>query len=191
MILVIDNKDSFVWNLASYAAHYDDVEVLPNDTDVGEILGRKADGIIISPGPGSPDKPEYVGNVPSILEEAKCPILGVCLGHQIMAHHYGGLVGRVAPLHGKASRIYHDEKAIYEGISNPIQAGRYHSLAVIRPPEGFTVTAKVEDGTIMGIRSEDGRLEGVQFHPESILTDPDGMEGLKIIENFVKRCLGE
>ncbi|HPR42561.1 MAG TPA: aminodeoxychorismate/anthranilate synthase component II [Candidatus Methanofastidiosa archaeon] len=188
MIVIIDNKDSFVWNLASYAAHYDKVCVMPNGSKVTEVLDKHLDGMIISPGPGTPSDERYIGNVPGMLDSVGCPVLGVCLGHQAIAHHFGGAVGRVEPTHGKASRIYHDGKGIYSGVNNPLSAGRYHSLAVLSAPKGFDVTARTEDGMIMGIRSVDDRIEGVQFHPESVLTGNGGPDGLKMIKNFVERC---
>lgn len=186
IILIIDNKDSFVWNLASYAAHYDEVEVMPNDSRLSDIIRMEASGMIISPGPGSPKYERYVGHVPVFIRELEMPILGVCLGHQIIAYEHGGKVDRIDPLHGKSSKIIHDGKGIFKNVKNPLIAGRYHSLAVTGCPSGFHVSARLEDGTIMGIRSADMRVEGVQFHPESILTDNGGNEGFRIIKNFVE-----
>ncbi len=187
MILIIDNRDSFVWNLADYASMFSDVEVLPNTIDVSDVKRIEPDGIIISPGPGSPERNRDVGNCREIVREVEVPILGVCLGHQIIAHVFGGVVGKVKPLHGKASLIRHDSKTIFEGVKNPLMAGRYHSLAVLKAPRSFEISAiSLNDGVIMGIRHKKEPLEGVQFHPESVLTDKEN--GLRIIKNFVMLC---
>ncbi|MDD4280785.1 MAG: aminodeoxychorismate/anthranilate synthase component II [Candidatus Methanofastidiosa archaeon] len=188
MILVVDNRDSFVWNLASYAGLRTSVEVVPNTMDAREALDRQPEGIIISPGPGSPETPSCVGSVPDILKRSSCPVLGVCLGHQAMAHTFGGAVTRTAPVHGKESSVFHDGKGIFAGVPSPLRAGRYHSLVVARVPLGFTVSALTGDGLVMGMRSDDGRLEGVQFHPESILTGFAEGWGRRIIDNFIAAC---
>ncbi|MET1123641.1 MAG: aminodeoxychorismate/anthranilate synthase component II [Archaeoglobaceae archaeon] len=183
MIVVIDNRDSFVWNLAEYVSMFSRVKVVPNSVSLSEIKRLNPDGLIISPGPGAPWKERDVG-VSARVFELQLPTLGVCLGHQIIAHVFGGKVGRVEPVHGKASLIEHDGEGIFRGVANPLRAGRYHSLAVLKPPRGFAVSARLAgDGMIMGLRSRDGSIEGVQFHPESILTPRE--EGLKIIGNFV------
>jgi len=187
MIVLIDNRDSFVWNLAEYASIFTDVKVLPNTVSLNEIKRINPDGIIISPGTGSPESKRDVGVSPKVVLEMDVPILGVCLGHQIIAHVFGGVVGRVKPMHGKSSVIEHDGEGIFRGVKNPIEVGRYHSLAVLKVPKDFKVTAKViGDNLVMGIRSKDGRIEGVQFHPESVLTPRE--EGLKMIKNFIVRC---
>lgn len=190
MIVLIDNKDSFVWNLADYASAYDAIAVVDNSITPSELRARQPDGIIISPGPGTPASRRYVGNVPDILETAEVPVLGVCLGHQAIAHTFGGVVGRVEPLHGKESSIRHDNKTIFTGVRNPLSAARYHSLAVLRAPDDFEVSARSEDGTIMAIRNRSLMMEGVQFHPESVLTGYHSGEGLRIIRNFVMACGG-
>ncbi len=189
MIVLIDNRDSFVWNLAEYASIFTRVKVLPNTVSLSEIKKLNPDGIILSPGPGSPESKRDVGISPRIVLEMDLPILGVCLGHQIIAHVFGGKVGRVKPLHGKSSLIEHDGEGIFRGVENPLEVGRYHSLAVLEVPKGFKVSAiDLRDNIVMGIRSKDGRIEGVQFHPESVLTKRE--MGLKIIENFVRICEG-
>ncbi len=189
MIVLIDNRDSFVWNLAEYASIFTKVKVLPNTVSLSEIKKLDPDGIILSPGPGSPESKRDVGVSPKVVLEMDTPILGVCLGHQIIAHVFGGKVGRVRPLHGKSSLIEHDGEGIFRGVENPLEVGRYHSLAVLEVPKGFKVSAiDLKDGIVMGIRSKDGRIEGVQFHPESVLTKRE--MGLKIIENFVRFCEG-
>ncbi len=191
MILLVDNRDSFVWNLAEYASIFDKVRVVPNTVSLQEVKKIDPDGIIISPGPGSPDSRRDVGNSPEIVVEAEVPVLGVCLGHQIIGHVFGGRVGRVKPLHGKASTVRHDGKTIFSGVKNPLRAGRYHSLAVLEVPKGFAVSAiSQEDNVVMGIRHKSRQIEGVQFHPESVLTEFDSGEGLKIIKNFVDMCRG-
>ncbi len=191
MILLVDNRDSFVWNLAEYASIFDEVRVVPNTVSLQEVKKIDPDGIIISPGPGSPDSRRDVGNSPEIVVEAEVPVLGVCLGHQIIGHVFGGRVGRVKPLHGKASTVRHDGKTIFSGVKNPLRAGRYHSLAVLEVPKGFAVSAiSQEDNVVMGIRHKSRQIEGVQFHPESVLTEFDSGEGLKIIKNFVDMCRG-
>ncbi len=192
MILLVDNRDSFVWNLAEYASIFDDVKVVPNTITLAEVRKIDPDGIIISPGPGSPESKRDVGNSPEIVLEIEVPILGVCLGHQIIGHVFGGKVGRVKPLHGKSSLVKHDGKTIFSGVKNPLEAGRYHSLAVLEVPRGFEVSAvSLSDGVIMGIRHKSKPIEGVQFHPESVLTEYHSGEGLKIIKNFVDLCKGQ
>lgn len=191
MILLVDNRDSFVWNLAEYASMFDEVKVVPNTISLAEVKRIDPDGIIISPGPGSPESKRDVGNSPNIVLEMDVPILGVCLGHQIIGHVFGGRVGRVKPLHGKSSLVRHDGKTIFSGVKNPLEAGRYHSLAVLEVPKGFEISAvSLNDGVIMGIRHKVKPIEGVQFHPESVLTEYHSKEGLKIIKNFVDLCKG-
>jgi len=191
LILLIDNRDSFVWNLAEYASLFDKVDVVSNTISLKEVKKIDPDGIIISPGPGSPESKRDVGNSPEIVLEMDVPILGVCLGHQIIGHVFGGKVGRVKPLHGKYSLVKHDNKTIFEGVKNPIKAGRYHSLAVLEVPKCLEISAVSEkDGIVMGLRHKKRCIEGVQFHPESVLTEFESGEGLKIIKNFVDICRG-
>lgn len=175
MILVIDCYDSFVYNLVEYLSLFDKVKVLSKE-NAKEAKKINFDGIVISPGPGKPDKEL------EFLFDFDVPILGVCLGHQIIAEIFGGKVGKVKPVHGKASIITHDGEGIFKNVRNPIKAGRYHSLAVLEVPKGFKVTAISEDNVIMGIRK--GTIEGIQFHPESVLTE----DGLRMIRNFVTIC---
>ncbi len=187
MIVIVDNRDSFVWNLAEYVSLFDRAIVVSNTIRPGELRSINPDGIIISPGPGTPEERKQVGNSPEIVLESEVPLLGVCLGHQIIASVFGGKVGRVPPKHGKQSVIRHDGKGIYRGIKNPLRAGRYHSLAVLRVPQNFEVSAvSMDDGLIMGIRHRKRPIEGVQFHPESVLTEFESGEGVKIIKNFVE-----
>ncbi|WP_456329902.1 anthranilate synthase component II [Archaeoglobus sp.] len=176
MIVVIDCKDSFVYNLVEYVSLYDSVRVVEVD-DAGKIRKMNFDGIVISPGPGKPDR-----RLEFLFKSGKKPILGVCLGHQMIAEVFGGRVEKVRPLHGKVSLVRHDGEDIFRGVRNPFKAGRYHSLAVTQPPEGFMVNARSDDGLIMGIKRE--HIYGVQFHPESVLTE----DGLRIVRNFVEIC---
>ncbi|MBP1912810.1 aminodeoxychorismate/anthranilate synthase component II [Thermococcus stetteri] len=187
MIVLVNNRDSFVWNLAEYASLFDRVKVVPNTITLGELRRLDPDGVIISPGPGHPLERREVGNSPEIVLEAEVPVLGVCLGHQIIATAFGGKVGRVRPRHGKASPVRHDGKGVLRGIKNPLIAGRYHSLAVLEVPKEFEVSAvSLDDNVIMGIRHRKLPIEGLQFHPESVLTEWERKEGVKIIKNFVE-----
>ena len=187
MILIIDNYDSFVYNLAQYVGELGRQPVVyrNDEIDIAGVEILAPTHIIISPGPGTP-LDAGVSNMVIDRFAGTIPILGVCLGHQCIGHVFGGNIVRAeTPMHGKASIIYHDGKTIYEGLPNPFEAGRYHSLIVEREslPECFEISAwtEDEDNTIMGLRHKSHPTEGVQFHPESILT----MEGKKILENFI------
>ncbi|ALV62726.1 Anthranilate synthase, amidotransferase component [Thermococcus sp. 2319x1] len=187
MIVLVNNRDSFVWNLAEYASLFDRVKVVPNTITLGELRRLDPDGVIISPGPGHPLERREVGNSPEIVLEAEVPVLGVCLGHQIIATAFGGKVGRVNPRHGKASPVGHDGKGVLRGVKNPLRAGRYHSLAVLEVPREFEVSAvSLDDNVVMGIRHRKLPIEGLQFHPESVLTEWERKEGVRIIKNFVE-----
>jgi anthranilate synthase/aminodeoxychorismate synthase-like glutamine amidotransferase len=185
-VLIIDNVDSFVYNLYQYVGELGgDPEVVPNTITVEEVIKKAPDRIIISPGPG---KPEDAGTCVDIIRALgpAIPIMGVCLGHQAIGIAFGGVVSRAfAPLHGKTSNISHDGKGIYTGIGDSIVAARYHSLTVKQKglPACLKVTAKSDDGEIMGIRHRQYPIEGVQFHPESIMTD----YGKVILKNFLYR----
>ncbi|ACK66292.1 glutamine amidotransferase of anthranilate synthase [Rippkaea orientalis PCC 8801] len=192
MILVIDNYDSFTYNLVQYLGELgtdltvaSDIQVYRNDQiDLEKIRYLKPDGVVISPGPGRPDD----AGISLALIEAlgpTLPILGVCLGHQSIGQIYGGQVIRAPILmHGKTSEIYHNGIGVFAGLENPFTATRYHSLVVDRQtlPTVLEITAWVEDGTIMGLRHRDyPHIQGVQFHPESILTP----SGKKLLRNFL------
>jgi anthranilate synthase/aminodeoxychorismate synthase-like glutamine amidotransferase len=186
MVLVIDNYDSFTYNLVQYLGELGaDVRVRRNDAvTLGEIEAMAPDQILISPGPG---RPEDAGISVDVIRRfgPTTPILGVCLGHQAIGVVFGGTVCRaVAPMHGKTSTVVHDGRGVFAGITDPFPAGRYHSL-VIAPgdvPADLEVTARTqEDGTIMAVRHRTYPVHGVQFHPESILTD----EGRTILRNFL------
>jgi anthranilate synthase/aminodeoxychorismate synthase-like glutamine amidotransferase len=183
-VLIIDNIDSFVYNLYQYVGELGaEPEVAPNSISIEEIERIAPDRIILSPGPG---KPEDAGSCVDIIRKLgdRIPVMGVCLGHQCIGIAFGGIVSRAhAPMHGKASRITTDGEGIYDGVSRDINAGRYHSLTVKRErfPECLKVTAVSDDGEIMGVRHKEHPIEGVQFHPESILTG----EGKHILRNFL------
>ena len=185
-LLLIDNYDSFTYNLYQYLCELGaDVTVIRNDAlTVDDVQQMQSDGIVLSPGPG---RPEDAGVCIPVIARfvGQLPILGVCLGHQAIAHVNGGRVER-APrvVHGQASRVYHDGRGIYAGVSNPMQAGRYHSLLVSERdlPSRLEVAAYTSEGEIMGLRVAGTRAEGVQFHPESILT----ADGPRLIANFLR-----
>ena len=187
MILVVDNYDSFTYNLVQAISAFDaDVRVVRNDAfDVGEELARRPSGVVISPGPGTPER---AGKSIETIREAErraIPLLGVCLGHQAIAVAHGAVVDRAPVLmHGKTSPIRHDGSGIFEGLSDPFAATRYHSLAVREEtlPEELRVTARSDDGIVMGLAHREHPLFGVQFHPESILST----EGPLLIGNFVR-----
>ena len=186
MILVIDNYDSFTYNLVQYLGELGaDLEVVRNDAlDVDAVAARRPERIVISPGPGTPDQAGVSLDVIRRLG-ATTPILGVCLGHQAIGQAYGATVARAgAQMHGKTSQIRHDGRGVFSGLGNPFVATRYHSLVVLRDtvPEELEVTASAEDGEIMGIRHRRYPVEGVQFHPESILT----VEGKRLLANFLR-----
>ena len=184
MILVVDNYDSFTFNLVQILATLDrEVVVLRNDAcTVEEILARRPDRIVISPGPG---RPEDAGVSCALIgKDVDVPLLGVCLGHQALGAVFGGRVSRAPVLmHGKTSAIRHDGRGLFEGLPNPFTATRYHSLAVEREsvPDVLRVTATTDDGIVMGLAHRTRPLVGVQFHPESVLTT----EGERLLTNFV------
>ena len=186
MILVIDNYDSFTYNLVQYLGELGEELVVRRNDEVtlGEIETNLPSRILISPGPG---RPEDAGiSLELISHFAGCvPILGVCLGHQAIGQVFGGRVVRASTVvHGKASEISHDGKSIFNGLDSPFKAGRYHSLVVEREslPACLEVSAETSDGVIMGLRHREKRIEGVQFHPESILTP----EGKRLLKNFLE-----
>jgi anthranilate synthase/aminodeoxychorismate synthase-like glutamine amidotransferase len=186
MVLVIDNYDSFTYNLVQYLGELGaDVRVRRNDgITLGEIESMAPDQIVISPGPG---RPEHAGISVEVVRRfgPRTPLLGVCLGHQAIGVVYGGTVCRAqAPMHGKTSTVVHDGRGLFQGMTAPFLAGRYHSL-VISPadvPSELEVVARTqEDGTIMAVRHRSYPVHGVQFHPESVLTD----EVRRILRNFL------
>lgn len=191
MILIIDNYDSFTYNLVHLVAeHTDDYKVVRNDAiTINEIVELNPTGILISPGPG---RPKDAGITSDIIRHFadEVPILGVCLGHQAIGEVYGGEVIHAPKLmHGKTSTIHHDGKGIFGGIEDGFTATRYHSLVLDadKIPDEFEITARSEDDVIMGIRHRSCPLEGIQFHPESLLTTA----GKKIIANWIASCRKE
>ncbi|MEP6569795.1 MAG: aminodeoxychorismate/anthranilate synthase component II [Acidobacteriota bacterium] len=186
MILVIDNYDSFTYNLVQYLGELGE-QILVRRNDEITLEKIEADlpsRILISPGPG---RPAEAGISLQLISHfaGRVPILGVCLGHQAIGEVFGGRVVRASQVvHGKVSEVTHDGKSIFDGLDSPFKAGRYHSLVVDREslPACLEVSAETEDGVIMGLRHREKRIEGVQFHPESILTP----EGKQLLRNFVK-----
>ena len=183
MILVIDNYDSFTWNLVQYLSELDEVRTVRNDRVTLEEIGDMAPShIVISPGPGTPDDSGISKDVIRAFQ-GRVPVLGVCLGHQALGAVFGGRVVRAGePCHGKVSLIHHGGEGILEGMPAPFRATRYHSLVVEESslPEELKVTARTEDGTVMAMEHRDHPLFGVQFHPESILTE----SGMNLLRNF-------
>jgi len=184
-VLLIDNYDSFTYNLVQALAVLSaEVTVKRNDRlTVADALALDPTHLVVSPGPG---RPENAGVSMAVIEAmiGTTPVLGVCLGHQALASVCGAAVESARSLmHGKASTVYHDSRTLYEGLPNPMRAGRYHSLAVTEEsvPDELTVSAYTSDGEIMGLRHKSHRAEGVQFHPESILTP----EGDRLLRNFL------
>lgn len=186
MILVIDNYDSFTYNLVQYLGELKaQTKVFRNDKiTLKEIEGLSPAKILISPGPCTPKE---AGISVEVIRHfaGKTPIFGVCLGHQAIAEAFGGKVVKADKLmHGKTSKIFHDAKTLFKGIANPFDATRYHSLIAEREslPDCFEISAWTVDGEIMGLRHKEYNVEGVQFHPESILTG----EGMKLLKNFLE-----
>ncbi len=185
MILMIDNYDSFTYNLVQYLGILGaEVEVRRNDQiSLEEIETMAPERLVISPGPGVP---QSAGIIIPVIQRfyRQLPILGVCLGHQAVAVSFGGRVVRAARLmHGKVSKIYHNSRDVFRDVPDPFTATRYHSLAIEREslPSCLEVSAEAEDGEIMGLRHRDYPVHGIQFHPESILTQ----EGMRILQNFL------
>ena len=186
-ILLIDNYDSFTYNLVqAFSAQGAEVLTYRNDAiDVDEALALHPTHLVISPGPG---RPENAGVSLQMIDAfaGKLPLLGVCLGHQCLVSHFGGKIVRAERLmHGKTSFIHHDNESVFQGLSQPFEAGRYHSLCADQStlPSELRLTAKTERGEIMGVRHQSLPLEGVQFHPESVLTP----EGNQLMANFIRK----
>ncbi len=185
MLLLIDNYDSFTYNLFQYLSELgEEVMVLRNDKiTIIEIEESKPQRIVISPGPSTP---LHAGISNEVIKHfgSRLPILGVCLGHQCIGYSYGGQIGQAKEImHGKSSQIYHNSQGVFAGLANPFSAIRYHSLEVKREglPECLEVTAWTENGTIMGLRHRQYPAEGVQFHPESFMTE----QGKQLLKNFL------
>lgn len=188
-LLMIDNYDSFTYNLVQYLGELGaEVEVVRNDAvDVEALMARAGDGLVISPGPGTPT--EAGVSVPSVERFAKAgvPVFGVCLGHQSIGQAFGGHIIRARSImHGKISTVEHDGKGVFEGLPQKFEATRYHSLVIEESsiPDVLEITARTADGEIMGVRHRSLPIEGVQFHPESIMTG----EGKNLLGNFLSIC---
>ena len=183
-VLVVDNYDSFTYNLVQYLGELGaEVEVVRNDrASVDELIERKPDRVVVSPGPCTPAEAGISVEAVRRFAEGGTPVLGVCLGHQSLVEAFGGKVIRGEPIHGKDAEVEHDGKAIYSGLPSPLVAGRYHSL-IADPdlPEELEVTSTFED-VVMGVRHRDLPAEGVQFHPESVLTP----QGKHLLDNFLQ-----
>ena len=183
-VLVIDNYDSFAYNLVQYLGELGaEIEVVRNDkATVTELLAKKPDRLVVSPGPCTPKEAGISVEAVKAFAEAGTPVLGVCLGHQSLVEAFGGKVVRGDPIHGKDAEVKHDGKTIFEGVSNPLVAGRYHSL-VADPdlPDELEVTSTYGD-VVMGVRHRELPAEGVQFHPESVLTP----QGQRLLDNFLR-----
>ena len=187
MLLLIDNYDSFTYNLFQYLSELgEEVWVARNDqVSLAEIEARSPERIVISPGPGTPEEAGISNDVIRRFG-SRIPILGVCLGHQCIGYAYGAKVSRAGEImHGKSSLIHHDGRGVFRGLTSPFPAIRYHSLAVAADglPECLEVSARTENGIIMGLRHREFPVEGVQFHPESIMTGV----GKDLLKNFLKR----
>ena len=183
-VLIVDNYDSFTYNLVQFLGELGaEVDVVRNDrASVDELLERRPDRVVVSPGPCTPDEAGISLEAMRRFPEAGIPTLGVCLGHQSLAQAFGGRVVRHVPVHGKTTTIEHDGRTIFRGLDSPLTVGRYHSLVVEEEtvPEAFEVSAR-GGGVIMALRHRELPAEGVQFHPESVLT-PDGRE---LLRNFL------
>jgi anthranilate synthase/aminodeoxychorismate synthase-like glutamine amidotransferase len=187
MIFFVDNYDSFTWNLVQAIGKVDaDVEVARNDRfDPESVVAKRPSAIVVSPGPGRPERAGKSLETIALAEREGIPLLGVCLGHQAIAALHGGVVERApAPRHGKSSRVRHGGAELFAGIPSPFDAGRYHSLAVREEglPEDLEVTAVSEDGVVMAIAHRSKPVYGVQFHPESVLTP----HGETLLGNFLR-----
>ncbi len=183
-VLIIDNYDSFTYNLVQYMGELGaKIEVVRNDkATVDELLERRPERVVVSPGPCTPNQAGVSMETIKRFGELGTPVLGVCLGHQAIGQVYGGSVVRNEPIHGKTMDVTHDGKTLFTGLSNPLQVGRYHSLVVAREdlPDALEVSAE-GGGLIMALRHRELPVEGVQFHPESIMTT----EGMKLLDNFL------
>jgi anthranilate synthase component 2 len=183
MILVIDNYDSFTWNLVHYLMELGaEVEVVRNDDiSAGQALSSGAQAFLISPGPKTPNEAGVSLDLVAACAEAGKPLLGVCLGHQTIGLHFGGTVARGGLMHGKTSPVTHDNSGLFTGLPSPFQATRYHSLIVENVPSSLVVNATSDDGHVMGFRHATLPIHSVQFHPESIATE----HGHAMLANFM------
>jgi len=188
-LLMIDNYDSFTYNLVQYLGELgSEVDVVRNDAaEVDSLMAHARDGLVISPGPGTPDDAGVSVEAIQKFGAAGIPVLGVCLGHQSIGVAYGARIVRAASImHGKISTVTHDEQGIFAGLPKQFEATRYHSLVIEESsvPEILEISARTDDGEIMGVRHRSLPIEGVQFHPESIMTG----EGKALLGNFLASC---
>jgi anthranilate synthase component 2 len=186
MSLVIDNYDSFTWNLVHYLMELGaEVEVVRNDAlTAAQAIGSGAQGLLISPGPCTPNEAGISLDLVGAAADAGLPLLGVCLGHQSIGQYFGGTVARGGLMHGKTSAVTHDGTGLFAGVPSPFVATRYHSLIVTEIPDVLVVNARSDDGHVMGFRHATRPIHGVQFHPESIATE----HGHALIANFMRLC---
>ena len=186
MILVIDNYDSFTWNLVHYVMELGaEVEVVRNDAlSAQQAIASGAEGFLLSPGPCTPNEAGISLDLVGAAADAGKPLLGVCLGHQAIGQYFGGKVVRGGLMHGKTSPVTHDNTGVFEGLPSPFTATRYHSLIVEDIPDVLKVNARSDDNHVMGFRHESLPIHGVQFHPESIATE----HGHAMLANFLKLC---
>jgi len=186
MILVIDNYDSFTWNLVHYLMELGaEVEVVRNDAlTAAQALESGAQGFLLSPGPCTPNEAGVSLDLVGAAADSGTPLLGVCLGHQSIGQHFGGMVVRGGLMHGKTSPVTHDGTGLFAGLPSPFIATRYHSLIVDPVPEALAVNARSDDGHVMGFRHKSLPIHGVQFHPESIATE----HGHAMLANFLRIC---
>jgi para-aminobenzoate synthetase component 2 len=188
-ILVVDNYDSFVFNLVQYLQQLGAEVIVKRNDEVKKEEIKNYDGVLLSPGPGTPKE---AGECIAIVNEAikiNKPLLGVCLGHQAIAEAMGGTVSKAPELlHGKTSQVIHEDKGVFKNLKKPFRATRYHSLAVEKPsfPNDLEVTAKTDSGVIMGLKHKNAPIEGVQFHPESVLTE----QGHQLLANWLSEING-
>ncbi|HEY5656299.1 MAG TPA: aminodeoxychorismate/anthranilate synthase component II [Myxococcota bacterium] len=186
---IVDNYDSFTYNLVQYLSELGaDVDVVRNDAiAAAELMGSGPDGVVISPGPGEPQDAGISIEVVKLCARSETPLLGVCLGHQAIGVAFGGKIVRArCIMHGKISAIEHDARGVFEGLPSPFEATRYHSLVIAEEscPAELEITARTADREIMGVRHREHPIEGVQFHPESIVTKA----GKALLRNFLDRC---
>lgn len=188
-ILVIDSYDSFVYNLVQYLGELggDPIVVRNDEITVDDAIALDPDGVLLSPGPGRPEDGGIICEAIPAFAAAGTPIFGVCLGHQAIGHVFGAsVVGAPELMHGKTSQINHDAVGVFAGLPSPLTATRYHSLTLDADtiPDTLAITARSADGVVMGVRHRTLDIEGVQFHPESILTE----QGHDLVKNFLARC---
>jgi anthranilate synthase component 2 len=184
MILVIDNYDSFTWNLVHYLMELGaEVKVVRNDAlTAAEAIASNAQAFLLSPGPCTPNEAGISLDLVAACADARKPLLGVCLGHQSIGQHFGGKVVRGGLMHGKTSPVTHDGTGLFQGLPSPFTATRYHSLIVTDIPDSLVVNATAQDGSVMGFRHRELPIHSVQFHPESIATE----HGHDMLANFMK-----